>query len=151
MFIYVNVGSFLSTTYALLTTDILDYLQLGPENITHYLHRKGQPVRTSGEDIRWLPSISPTLNSPPLGQIAGFTNLRLNQQSLVLRDLENSSGCKSRSGRDITGVREPEWAHARPWEFPAGGAQNKRSTPKGHLRTTQGEILLRCSVTFSGF
>lgn len=101
MFIYVNVGSFLSTTYALLTIDILDYLQLGPENITHYLHRRGQ-------NFRWLPSISPTLNSPPLGQIAGFTNLRLNQQSLVLRDLENSSGCKSRSGRDITGVREPE-------------------------------------------
>lgn len=144
MFIYVNVGLFLSTTYALLTTDILDYLQLGPENIIHYLHRRG-------ENFLWLLSISPTLNSPPLGQIAGFTNLRLNQQCLVLRDLENSSGCKSRSGRDVTGVWEPEWAHARPWEFPAGGAQNKRSTPKGHLRTTQGEILLRCSVTFSGF
>lgn len=42
MFTYMNVRSFLPIIYALLSTDTMDYLQLGSENIARSLHGIGQ-------------------------------------------------------------------------------------------------------------
>lgn len=53
MFTYVNAGSFLSIIYALLSTDTMDYLQLGSENIAPYLYRIGQKS-VAAQEISYL-------------------------------------------------------------------------------------------------